>query len=200
MADLEKIISGAETIRSRRKTLALQVNEEGRLVVRAPLRCPNAEISRFIEKSRKWIENRVEKAALRNLELERSGTFSQEDIKAMTEKALEIIPGRVKLYAEKLGVTYGKIRIRCQKTKWGSCSAKGDLNFNCLLTAAPPEILDSVVAHELCHRLHMDHSKAFYAELRRVFPNYEECGEWLKKNGVLLIRRAAGAKKTGGKR
>ena len=110
----------------------------------------------------------------------------------MAEKALKLIPERVRHYAQLLGVTYGSITIRNQKTKWGSCSSKGNLNFNCLLMAAPPEVVDSVVVHELCHRLHMNHSKEFYAEIYRIFPEYDKWDKWLKENGTLLIRRMTG--------
>ena len=81
------------------------------------------------------------------------------------------------------------IRIRVMKTRWGSCSSKGNLNFNCLLMLAPPEVLDSVVVHELCHRKHMNHSAAFYAEIDRVFPDYKIHHAWLKKNGRALMNR-----------
>lgn len=178
-----------EVIRSRRKTLALQIAEDGHLIVRAPLRCPETEIAAFIGKSRRWIETHTEKVIQRNRELEQLPAFSRQDIEDMARRAVDVIPGRVRYYAEKLGVTYGRITIRNQRTKWGSCTSKGNLNFNCLLMAAPPEVLDSVVVHELCHRLHMDHSKAFYAEVRRIFPEYDKWNRWLKDNGAALIRR-----------
>lgn len=189
MADINSIITAAEIIRSRRKTLAIQIAEDGHLVVRAPLRCSEREIVSFIEKSEKWINNHVRKAQQRRRELEQLTPFSEQDIRSMAEKALGVIPGRVKHYAEKLGVTYGRISVRNQKTRWGSCTSKGDLSFNCLLMAAPPEVLDSVVVHELCHRLHMDHSKKFYAEVYRVFPDYDRWNKWLKDNGGMLINR-----------
>ena len=189
MADINSIITAAEIIRSRRKTLAIQIAEDGHLVVRAPLRCSDREIVSFIEKSEKWINNHVRKAQQRRRELEQLTPFSEQDIRSMAEKALGVIPGRVKHYAEKLGVTYGRITVRNQKTRWGSCTSKGDLSFNCLLMATPPEVLDSVVVHELCHRLHMDHSKKFYAEVYRVFPDYDRWNKWLKDNGGMLINR-----------
>lgn len=196
MTDLTEIIKNSEIIYSRRKTLALQIADDGHLIVRAPLRCPNKDIISFIEKSEKWVLTHTEKVIQRNRELESLQPFTAQDINDMAKKALVVIPERVKIYAEKLGVTYGRITIRNQRTKWGSCTSKGNLNFNCLLMAAPPEVLDSVVVHELCHRLHMDHSKDFYAEVYRVFPEYDKWNKWLKSNGGLLIKRmTAGAVK-----
>lgn len=185
-----------ELIRSRRKTIALQIAEDGHLIVRAPLRCPNRDIAEFIQKSEKWIEKHAEMVRERSRELEQLEPFTEQDIRDMAQRAIGIIPGRAEYYAGKLGVTYGRITIRNQKTKWGSCTSAGNLSFNCLLMAAPPEVLDSVVVHELCHRLHMDHSKAFYADVCRVFPEYDKWHGWLKENGSLLIRRmTAGAVK-----
>ena len=103
--------------------------------------------------------------------------------------ALVDIPQRVKKYAPIVGVDYGRITIRMQKSRWGSCSSKGNLNFNCLLMAMPEEIRDYVVVHELCHRKEMNHSKRFYDEVYRVFPNYKQCDKWLKENGAILMER-----------
>lgn len=196
MADINSIITNAEIIRSRRKTVALQIAEDGHLIVRAPLHCSSKDIIASIEKSEKWIQTHTDKVLQHNRELEQLEPFSEQDIHDMAQKALEVIPDRVKFYAEKLGVTYGRITIRNQRTKWGSCTSKGNLNFNCLLMAAPPEVLDSVVVHELCHRLYMNHSKEFYAALYHVFPDYDRWNKWLKHNGSLLIKRmTAGARK-----
>ncbi len=115
--------------------------------------------------------------------------FTQEEIKSLKERALRVIPERVRYYAPTIGVDYGRITIRTQKTRWGSCSSKGNLNFNCLLMLAPPEVIDSVIVHELCHRKHMNHSKAFYAEVEKVFPEYKKWHKWLKDNGAAMIKR-----------
>jgi predicted metal-dependent hydrolase len=112
-------------------------------------------------------------------------------IEELAEQAKRTIPARVAHYAAMLGVEYGRITIRTQKTRWGSCSSKGNLNFNCLLMLAPPEVLDSVVVHELCHRKHMNHSAAFYAEIARVMPDYKARHAWLKQNGNALMNRVA---------
>ena len=87
------------------------------------------------------------------------------------------------------GVSFGRITIRAQKSRWGSCSAQGNLNFNCLLMLAPPEVLDSVVAHELCHLKQMNHSFKFWAEVEKIVPDYRSAKQWLKNCGPALIRR-----------
>ncbi len=186
---MQRFAADAEIIRSRRKSAALQISDEGKLIVRVPLWYSDRDISEMIEKNRKWIEVHTAAAIKRNSELEQLEPFTADELEEMARKALRVIPEKVRYYAEKLGVTYGRITIRNQKTRWGSCTAKGNLNFNCLLMAVPEEVLDSVVVHELCHRLHMDHSKAFYKDVYRVFPEYDRCNKWLKENGKLLIGR-----------
>ena len=113
--------------------------------------------------------------------------MTREKVIALADKALKVIPERVEYFAKVIGVTYGKITVRNQKTRWGSCSSKGNLNFNCLLMLAPPEVLDYVVVHELCHRKQMNHSKAFWLEVEKVLPNYKEVRKWLKEEGSQMI-------------
>ena len=115
-----------------------------------------------------------------------------EEIRDLASRALEVIPERVAFYAPRIGVTYGRITIRNQKSKWGSCSSKGNLNFNCLLMLTPPEVLDSIVVHELCHRKEMNHSERFYEEVLKVFPDYWKWHKWLKENGPVLMSRMTG--------
>lgn len=178
-------------IKSNRRTLALEI-KSGKLIVRAPSRATDEEISAFVVKHKRWIENNILKIQKRKELIGSIDPLSQSDIQALADKALSVIPGRVKYYAEIIGVTYGRITIRNQRSRWGSCSAKGNLNFNCLLMLAPPEVLDSVIVHELCHRKVMNHSDKFYAEILRFFPNYYTCNKWLKENGDVLIMRMAG--------
>ena len=103
-----------------------------------------------------------------------------------------MIPGRVAHFAPLVGVTYGRITVRNQRTRWGSCSSKGNLNFNCLLMLAPPGILDYVVVHELCHRKEMNHSPKFWAEVAKVMPDYKERQKWLRTEGSSIMRRMTG--------
>ena len=136
-------------------------------------------------------------AALRELSLEIEGRalealeVTDEEIRKIKRQAKKIIPERVAYWAEKIGVTYGRIAIRLQSSRWGSCAQNGNLNFNCLLVLMPQEILDSVVVHELCHRKHMNHSKEFYNEIYRVFPDYDRCNKWLKENGGVYMKRVS---------
>lgn len=178
-------------IRSNRRTLALEIKKDG-LVVRAPIRATDKDINEFVAKHKKWIDNHLLKIKEQEKALDGIEPLSMSDIQALADKALAVIPDRVRYYAEKIGVTYGRITIRNQRSKWGSCSAKGNLNFNCLLMLAPPEVLDSVIVHELCHRKEMNHSDKFYAEVLRVFPDYHKWDKWLKENGGLLIMRMTG--------
>ena len=142
-------------IKSNRKTIAIQVDFNQNVTVRAPY-----SVSEKL-------------------------TFEQ--IRELADKACVTIPARVEYFAKVIGVTYGKITVRNQKTRWGSCSSKGNLNFNCLLMLAPPEVLDYVVVHELCHRKQMNHSKAFWLEVEKVLPNYKEVRKWLKEEGSQMI-------------
>lgn len=115
--------------------------------------------------------------------------MTSDEIRRLAEKALIYIPERVRYYAPLVGVTYGRITIRNQRTRWGSCSSKGNLNFNCLLMLAPTKVIDSVVVHELCHLKEMNHSKRFYDEVLRVFPEYYMCHKWLKENGARIMAK-----------
>ena len=173
-----------EVIRSGRRTLALEIRA-GKLLVRAPLWTPDAQIDRFVREHRRWIEARMEKAD----EARRAQKLTGEELRALKKKAARVIPARVAFFAPQIGVGYGRVTIRAQRTRWGSCGRNGNLNFNCLLMLAPPEVLDSVVVHELCHRREMNHSARFYAEVLRVFPEYRKHRQWLKENGEALMAR-----------
>ena len=117
------------------------------------------------------------------------GALTSEDLRQLAKKAVSVIPLRVSYYARLMGVTYGNITIRAQRTRWGSCSQKGNLNFNCLLMLTPPEVIDSVVVHELAHRRQMNHSKQFYEEIYKVYPDYDRWNRWLKENGDIIMKR-----------
>lgn len=176
-------------VRSARKSIGIEIIPEGTVVVRAPKQASIDRIQRAIAAQLPWIEKHLAIVRSRRRDKPPAERLTMEQINDLADQAMRVIPERVKYYAEKMGVSYGRITIRNQKSRWGSCSAKGNLNFNCLLMLAPPEVVDSVVVHELCHRRHMDHSKAFYEEVRKTFPDYDRCEKWLKENGGEILSR-----------
>ncbi len=178
-------------LRSNRRTLALELRPEG-LLVRAPWLVSKAQIDRFVRQREAWILSQQKKLEAARKKLPPVEKLRPEELAALAQEARRVIPERVAVYAPLVGVSYGRITIRSQRTRWGSCSAKGNLNFNCLLMLSPPEVLDSIVVHELCHRKEMNHSRRFYAEVLRVFPDYWKCHAWLRENGSSLMRRLTG--------
>jgi predicted metal-dependent hydrolase len=175
-----------ELIRSNRKTIAIEVTRDLRVIVRAPLKVSIKEINRFVGEKSDWIEKSLKKMQERANEAPKGKTLSEQDIKLLVTRAKRILPPKVDKYAKIIGVDYNNITIRLQKSRWGSCSGKGNLNFNCLLMRAPEEIIDYVVVHELCHRLEMNHSDRFWAHVEKVIPDYKERRKWLKEHGSEL--------------
>lgn len=164
--------------RSNRKTTAIQITEDGRVIVRSPYSVKKSQIERFLEEKQEWIRKHQER--IRETELQRP-VITEEMRRQGIEKALDCIPKRVEYFAGLMGVTYGRITIREQKTRWGSCSSKGNLNFNWKLVLMPEEILDYVVVHELAHRKEMNHSERFWRIVEEVLPDYRECRKRLRQ-------------------
>lgn len=178
-------------IKSNRKTVAIQVNADLTVTVRTPRRATKKDIERILKEKEPWIRKHIEQMRAKKAQYESVEVpyLTNEEMKELADKALRYIPERVAYFAQIVGVTYGRITIRNQKTRWGSCSSKGNLNFNCLLMLTPPEVIDYVVVHELCHRKEMNHSKAFWNEVEKVCPNYKESVRWLKESGSQVMQR-----------
>ena len=179
---------GIKLFRSDRRTISIEIRPSG-IIVRAPRRMSPEEISAFLTKKKAWIEKHSRKMRERQEIIRQLKPYTPEELKELSEKALIVIPQKVKHYAPLVGVDYGRITIRNQRTRWGSCSSRGNLNFNRLLMLLPDEVINSVVVHELCHRKHMNHSAQFYAEVERVFPEYKRCDQWLRENGGVYLSR-----------
>lgn len=175
--------------KSRRRTLAISVREDGGILVKAPYALGRREIYAFLEDKRDWIEDRMARMEEIRREAAAEGLLSREELEDLADMALRVIPERAAYYAGRLGVSYGRITIRNQRSRWGSCSARGNLNFNCLLMLAPREVTDYVVVHELCHRLEMNHSRRFWELVESILPDYRERRRWLRDNGEVLMRR-----------
>lgn len=181
-------------IKSNRKTVSIQVNADLSVTVRAPRYASSRELDRILREKEPWIRKQIEliREQKAKYEAEAPSYLTNAQIRELADRALEYIPKRAEYYSKLIGVDYGRITIRNQKTRWGSCSAKGNLNFNCLLMLAPPEVIDYVVVHELCHRKEMNHSRAFWNEVAKVIPDYKSSVLWLKKEGSTIMRRCFG--------
>lgn len=170
--------------KSRRTTISVQITPDQKLLVKAPAYTSIKEVEEFLREKRDWIIKQINRTKVTSQQAAQMGILSDKEIRKLKRDAKKIIPERVEYYAKLSGITYNRIFIRLQKSRWGSCSIEGNLNFNALLALMPLEVLDSVVVHELCHRRHMDHSKAFYDEVLEIFPDYKKWDKWLKQNGA----------------
>ncbi|MBZ0202265.1 MAG: M48 family metallopeptidase [Ignavibacteria bacterium] len=214
-------------IRSKRRTVALQVNSDATLTVRIPYGISMEYVERFIADKRSWIEKKQEK--FRTLGIKhKPKQFSEgeEFIFAGKPYPLEVVPGiaaRISLspdgklritkkcleapkhyiewfykqYAKKhltnrlaeLARTFGykcnSVKINSAKTRWGSCSAKGNINFSWKLVILPSEMIDYVIVHELVHLEIKDHSTRFYARMSELMPDHRQREKWLKENSAM---------------
>lgn len=177
-----------EIIRSKRKSYGISVAPGGKVTVRMPLRGSERFAVSMVEEKRDWIvKNYLKMQAVSPKASQKEKTPYERRLEApYRQAAKEYIPKRAAYYAGLLGVDYNTITIRDQKTRWGSCSSKGNLSFSWRLILAPPKVLDYVVVHELCHRLEMNHSPRFWALVESMIPDYKTHRKWLKENGEKL--------------
>lgn len=171
-------------IRSRRRSIGLSITKEAQLIVRAPFWVSSEHIHQLVAQKETWIKRKQELLIKRQ---QSRLNLSAEQKKIHQARAIEVIPQRVIFYAQQLGLTYQSIGIGSAKTRWGSCSSKGNLRFNWALILAPERVLDYVVVHELIHLKQMNHSKRFWDEVGKVIVDYKKDELWLKKHGHQLI-------------
>ncbi len=211
-------------IRSKRKTITLQITQAGKIILKAPNNLTNQQLNHFVLKHKNWIEKRLfiikkrkpvekkftegeefllfgKKIILNNSILHKIPKVKNEKLlldctvntncKLIIEKwykniALDFYKKRSLIYSKLLGVNYKKIKISNAKKRWGSCSTKGYINLSWRLVMAPVEIIDYVIVHELAHLIEPNHSKKFWLQVKRIFPDYKKRRKWLKDNGYLL--------------
>lgn len=181
-----------EVRRSKRKSTAIKITADMQIVVFVPLYVSDNEIERMVISKSKWIDEHMLKVQSTIDERSKLEKITFEQIKELADQAVEYIPKRVKYYAEKENFVYNKITIKNLVSRWGSCSTKGNLNFNCLLMLTPDYVIDYIVVHELCHLREMNHSEKFWAEVEKIMPDYQRAELWLKQNGGNLISRMRG--------
>lgn len=111
----------------------------------------------------------------------------------LRDLARKELPAKFEQIADKLAFNWTRLFIRSQKTKWGTCSTRGNISLNWRLIMCPPEILDYIIIHELCHTVHMNHSKSFWKLVKEHYPHVDEAHKWLKTEGnqVFLLTKEA---------
>jgi len=200
-----------QLIRSKRKSLMLQIKSDGSLIVRAPMKLDIDRINRFIKQKSNWIitkQLKIKKQFLlqdQMLQQQKNHTGDgvlflgkrqnilpkhlktrQETILWYKQEALKNIAPQALYYAENLQVKFGRIKITSARKRWGSCSGKNNLNFSWRLIMAPQEVVNYVIAHEVAHLLHKNHSKKFWSCVESIIPDYKNHHIWLRRNGFLL--------------
>ena len=165
-------------LRSRRRTMALQLDREGNAVVRAPYGVRKETVDRFVASHEGWLARaRAKQAARRAAHPEPTA----EERAALIARAKEVLPERVACWGAVMGLSPAGVRITSARTRFGSCSAKGGLCFSWRLMQYPPEAVDYVVVHELAHLRRRDHSPAFYALVERYMPDWRARMRLLKE-------------------
>ena len=165
--------------RSRRKSITISIESDGTVLVKAPLSIPKSQIEQIVERKSDWIASRLEHQKNRRI-------FTGEEIADYRRQAKQVFPERIHYYEPLLGVQASGIRIKDQKTRWGSCSSKGNINLNWRLILAPKEVMYYVIIHELCHLREMNHSQAFWKLVESICPDYRDHRQWLKDHGDQL--------------
>lgn len=158
-------------IRSRRRTVALEITREGEVVVRAPLRMPQRDIDAFVSSKQRWL---AEHLARQKAYRQAHPALTDQEKEALRRRAKAYLPQRVEYYAALMGVTPTAVHITSARTRFGSCSGKNSISFSLYLMQYPAEAIDYVVVHELAHIRHHDHSPAFYAEVAKIMPDYRQ--------------------------
>ena len=164
-------------IRSKRKTISVEINERCEVVVRAPLRIGQKEIDKFVFEKRDWIEKALKTMQKR---AENRKIYTDEDIKALYKKASEILPDRLEFWTNVTGFSPTGVKITSAKKRFGSCSPKNSLCFSFYLFDYPSAAIDYVIVHELCHIKEHNHSARFWALVQKYMPDYKERQKLLK--------------------
>lgn len=161
-----------ELIRSGRKTLALEITRDCRVLVRAPRSVSQKAIDDFVVKHSDWIARHLEQQRQRAAAAPPAPTPTE--IEALKARARAVLPPKVAFWSKQMGVTPTGLKITTARKRWGSCSGKNSLCFSCFLMDRPEAAIDLVVVHELCHIRVKNHGPAFYALLEQYLPDYRE--------------------------
>ena len=162
-----------ELIRTKRKTLALYVRQDGRIEVRAPLKTSKAYIDGFVTKKQDWITSTQNKLNERH-SVKKIIQLTQQEEAKYKKQAGAFFQQKCQFFAEQMGLHHRSVKVNGARTRWGSCNRKGDINFTYRLIFAPEELIDYVVVHELAHTKEMNHSANFWTIVEQIMPDYKE--------------------------
>lgn len=166
---------------SRGRSIRITIRAGGVVVVHAPPHVPEHVVKRFVDSKTSWIEKTA--ARLCNVLPPISKREQKKEYEAYKESARTLAHARVAYFAQHYGVQYGRIAIRNQQTRWGSCSRRGNLNFSYKIAYLPPELADYIVVHEVCHLREFNHSEHFWALVSETMPHYKAMRKSLKNEG-----------------
>ena len=167
-----------EIIRSKRKTLSLEVKENGTVVLRAPFRCSRKIIDAFVSEKAEWLESAIERQKRIN---ENKVRLDDKQIAELKKSAKVLLPERVSYYSKLMGVEPTGIKITSAQKRFGSCSTKNSICFSYILMLYPQEAIDYVVVHELAHIRFHNHGKEFYNLVKSILPDYKNREKLLKE-------------------
>lgn len=164
------------------KRIKLSVHSDGRCVVSAPKYVPQYIIKQFVHSKSEWIQERLYHFA--KTRKDKPTPHTKEEIAELKKKALALVEKRLRHFNVSYGYEWKDIRIKNQKTRWGSCSKRGNLNFNYKIALLPPHMADYIIVHELCHLGAFDHSRTFWNLVGKTVPDYKAIRDALKKEGI----------------
>ena len=178
-------------IRSDRRSLGFEMRrclEDGvEFLIRAPKRMRLGDIEQLIHTKEQWITEKYLKILGDNVQKKTLAIPDYVTQQWLKTEGVRKFQEKIAFWADRMQMTYGKVTIRDQKTRWGSCSSRGNLNFNWRLLLMPEAIMDYVIVHELAHRREMNHSAAFWQVVETYMPDYRDRLQWLKENGGLYL-------------
>ena len=165
-----------EIIRSKRRTICLQIKRDGTVCVRAPMKMTKKQIDEFVLKHIDWIKKKQELVKNRHIVED----FDEKAIKELKKRLKETVEPIIEYYSSIIGVKPNKISINSAKTRFGSCSSQKNINFSFRLALYPYEAIEYVCVHELAHLKEMNHSKKFWQIVETCLPDYKSRKELLK--------------------
>ena len=158
-------------IRSKRKTVAIEIDENCNLILRVPKRFSQKSVEALLTKHKSWIETKMAS----QLEKQKNKVvLNSKQIANLKSKAQKIIPEKVSHYAEIMGLKPTGVKITSAQKRFGSCNGKNSLCFSYILMQYPESAIDYVVVHELAHIVHKNHSRDFYALVESYLPDYKQ--------------------------